>query len=277
MSAHQEPDHAAARERALAPLSGALAAPEEMVSPWPAVRRGIAAAAGLRALLLMCAMIGIGGLCRDVGYPLGAGVLSTLLIWAGPGQIVLFTSLASGMALPWIALAVSLSSIRFVPMVMSLLPLLRRPGMRLWHLLGLSHYIAVTAWVEGIRLLPHLPPRERVPFFLGFANTIMLAAALATALGYALVASMPPVLAGALLFSSPLYFTLALTAGATRWLEGLAFVLGFAGLPLATKFAPEGSELIVAGLGMGGLAYAIERARIWRVRCVEKRASEAQP
>lgn len=243
---------------------------------WSAFFGGIRAAAGLPSLMLMASMVGVGGLCRDIGFPLGAGVLSTLLIWAGPAQVVLFGSIAAGAALPAIAIAVSLSSIRFVPMCMSLLPLMRMPprpatatqsaraGTPTWLMMFLAHYVAVTAWVEGMRRLPDMPRHRRIPFYLGFSNTLIFSASVATGIGYYLIAQLPPPLAAGLLFTTPVYFTMALAAGARRLIDWLAFILGFASAPLVALFAPPGLDLLFGGVGMGTLAYLIHRLRARR-------------
>lgn len=230
-------------------------------SPWTHVRAGVRAALGLPSLMLMGAMIGIGGLCRDIGYPLGAGIASTVLIWAGPAQMVLFGSLAAGVALPAIAVAISLSSIRFLPMCMSILPVMRGRNTPSWLMLLLAHYVAVTAWVEGMRRLPLMPRAARIPFFLGFANTVVAAATLATGAGYYLIGQLPPAFAAGLLFTSPIYFTLALSAGARRLIDWLALMLGFASAPLAALLIPPGLDLLVTGVGMGSVAYLVHRFR----------------
>jgi predicted branched-subunit amino acid permease len=190
---------------------------------------------------------------------MGAGVLSTFLIWAGPAQVLLFGSIAAGVALPAIAVAISLSSVRFLPMCMSILPILRRPGMPTWQMLVLMHYVAVTAWVEGMRRLPAMPRAVRVPFFLGFANTVMVAAALATGAGYYLIAELPPPLAAALLFTTPVFFTVSLIAGARVVIDWLALILGFAAAPFIGRLVPAGLDLLVVGVGMGSAAYLIQR------------------
>lgn len=224
-------------------------------------------AAGLPSIMLMCSLVGVGGLCRDVGYPMGAGMISTLFIWAAPAQMVFFGSVASGAAMPLIALAVSLSSVRFIPMCMTLLPLLRRParegrrGTPTWLMLLLSHYIAVTAWVEGMRRLPEIEREARIPFFLGFANTIILAATFATGAGYYLIGQLPPPLAAALLFTSPVYFTLALINNARMLLDWLAVGLAFALMPLVVRLVPSGFDLMVNGIGVGTFAYGVHRLR----------------
>lgn len=247
--------------------------PDDHQSPWPHAWAGIRAAAGLPAFMLMCALVGVGGLCRDVGYPMGAGVLSTLTIWAGPGQMLLFGSIANGVSLLAIAAAISLSSIRFLPMCMSILPMMRReavpardgrpaiPGTPIWLMLVLSHYVAVTAWVEGMRRLPAMPRAARIPFFLGFANTVMVAAAIATGAGYYLIAQLPPALAAGLLFTSPIYFTVALVAASRQAIDWLALLLGFAIAPIAAHYAPPGLDLMFGGIGMGTLAYGIHRLK----------------
>lgn len=230
-------------------------------SPWPHVRAGIVAALGLPSFMLMCALVGVGGLCRDIGYPMGAGIASTLLIWAGPAQVVLFGSLAAGVSLPAIAIAISLSSIRFIPMCMSILPLMRRKNTPTWLMLILAHYVAVTAWVEGMRRLPLMPRAARIPFYLGFANTVLLAATIATGAGYYLIGQLPPALAAGLLFTSPIYFTVALAAGARQLIDWLALGLGFASAPLISLVVPAGFDLLVSGVGMGSLAYVVHRIR----------------
>src|ERR671916_2794650 len=90
--------------------------------------RGTRDALALPAWVVGCSMIGIGSLARDAGFPAGAAVISTLFIWASPAQAILFVSIAAGTSLPAIGLAICLSSIRFLPMTMSILPLVRRPG-----------------------------------------------------------------------------------------------------------------------------------------------------
>ena len=242
--------------------------PELPLSEWgPHVWRGIRDASGLPSIMLMASLVGVGGLCRDIGYPMGAGVLSTLLIWAGPAQMVLFGSIAAGVGLPAIAIAISLSSVRFLPMCVSILPLMRMPagegrrGTPTWLMIILSHYVAVTAWVEGMRRLPHMPREVRIPYYLGFANTVMVAATLATGAGYYLIGQLPPALAAGLLFMSPIYFTVALAAGARRDIDWLAIGLGFGSAPVIAAYAPPGFDLVIGGVGMGTLAYLIHRAR----------------
>jgi predicted branched-subunit amino acid permease len=228
---------------------------------WPCLKAGISRAAGLPSIVLMCSLIGVGGLTRDIGYPMLAGVLSTVLLWAGPAQVLLFGSIAAGASLPAVAVAVSLSSIRFLPMTVSILPLLRGPGIGTGKLLLAAHFIAVTSWTEGRRLLPPLSPEQRYPFFMGFGLMVMLAATVATGAGYYLIGALPAAFAAALLFTTPMFFTLSLVAGSRTAADWTALCLGFALSPLSTWIAGQDFDLLIVGLVGGTAAYALHRLR----------------
>src|ERR671921_2637230 len=122
--------------------------------------RGARDAFSLPAWVLGFSILGIGSLARDAGFPAGAAVLSTAVMWAGPAQAIFFASVAAGTSFPVIAFAVTLSSVRLLPMTVAVLPLLRRPGQSVATQFAAAHFIAVTMWVEGLRRLPPLPGPE---------------------------------------------------------------------------------------------------------------------
>src|SRR5208282_6327888 len=105
----------------VAPLDGDLPSNE----PWRWFFTGARTAFSGPAFYVALSLMGVGGLARAAGFPIGAAMLSTLLVWAGPGQLLFFGAVAAKMAPPAIALAVSLSSVRLLPMVLSVLPMLR--------------------------------------------------------------------------------------------------------------------------------------------------------
>src|SRR5262245_53750122 len=105
------------------------------------------------AYVLFGTYIGMGALAHDFGFSAGWMVLSTILIWAAPAQVILISTLGSS-ALIDTALAVSLSSVRFMPMVVALLPMLRDARTRTRHLLVPTHLTAISVRVEAVRLLP---------------------------------------------------------------------------------------------------------------------------
>ena len=43
-------------------------------------------------------LFGIGGLAHAAGYPVGAAAASTLLMWAGPAQVIFFAGATTKMA-----------------------------------------------------------------------------------------------------------------------------------------------------------------------------------
>src|SRR5689334_25083200 len=97
--------------------------------------RGLRAAwRSVFAYVLFGTYIGIGALAHDFGFSVGWMVLSTLLIWAAPAQVILVSTLGSASLIDT-ALAVTLSSVRFMPMVVALLPMLRDAETRPRHLL----------------------------------------------------------------------------------------------------------------------------------------------
>lgn len=221
--------------------------------------RGVRDGSGIPALVLMASLIGVGGLARDIGYPMWAGVLSTLLVWAGPAQVLLFGSIAAGASLTAVGLAVCLSSIRFLPMTVSIIPLLRAPGVGTLRLLLAAHMVAVTAWAEGNRRLPSMPRVERWPWFMGFALTVMAAATVATGIGYYLIGALQPALAAALLFTTPMFFTLSLSAGCRNPSDWVALGLGFVLAPVSTLLLGSDIDLLATGLIGGTAAYLMQR------------------
>lgn len=216
--------------------------------------RGMRHAVTVPALVLLASYLGYGALLQGVGFPPWAGALSTLLIWALPAQVILVGGLVSGVPLPALALAVGLSSIRFLPMTMSIAPYIRSHRGRLLVDLLCAHYVAMTMWLEGLRLLPPLPTEARVPFALGMGNFYIASAMLGTVLGYMLAAQVPPLLAAALLLMTPLSFTLMLVRNSRTPTDWLAFAAGFVLMPLTLGLG-GGLDLMIAGIGGGTLAY----------------------
>jgi len=217
-----------------------------------------AAVTSVQGLVLFASMIGFGGLCRDIGFPVGAAVLSSLLIWALPAQVLVVGGYAAGNAAPVIALAVALSSVRLFPMTAALMPYLRGPKIGIGKQLIAAHFIAVTAWIEGMRRLPGIPAEWRLPFFLGLGTTFVLGAALMTFIGFLLAGTLPRSLAIGLLFLTPISFLIQLTHNARDLVDRLA--LGF-GLIVAPFMAEVGGrlDLLWTGLIGGFAAWGVHR------------------
>jgi predicted branched-subunit amino acid permease len=204
-------------------------------------------------------LISVGGLARDSGAPLGAAVLSTLMIWAGPAQVVYFGALITHVPPLAIALAVSLSSVRFLPMCLALLPMLRGKKTGMLTLLWAAHFTAMTVWAESMRRILPLPREARLPFYFGFAYACIGATTFSTAIGYVLVGAVPPVLAAGLLFMTPIYFCATLVRNARLPLDFLALGSGFFLMPLFSYLCGPDADLLVLGLCGGSFAFAVQR------------------
>ncbi len=204
--------------------------------------------------------VGIGALAHGFGLSVWWLALSTVLVWAGPAQVVLISALGTGAAPIEVAIAVTLTGVRLLPMVVALLPVVRGPKTRLRDLLLPVHFTSVSMWVESFRFLPALPRDQRVAFCNGLSVGFMSAASAAGLLGFYLASELPPLLAGALLFITPMAFLVSTARNAKMMMDKLALVIG---LVLGTTLTVMHVELDLMWTGIGGgtLAYVIHRLR----------------
>jgi predicted branched-subunit amino acid permease len=165
--------------------------PDAFASPRAAWKGGAVEALGVPAAVLGAGYIGFGALAFDADFSLALALFSTMTIWALPGQIALIELRELGTAAPALVLAVMLTSARFLPMTVTLLPLLRHPAYRTWHYYLAGHFVAMTGWAVAVRRCPMLPLEQRLPYFLGFAIALWLACLAGTAAGYFASSSLP--------------------------------------------------------------------------------------
>lgn len=240
-----------------------MAGDAEASPPLTWLLRGARDAIATPALVLFGSYVGFGAMAHDFGWPLWIAAFSTLLIWAAPGQLVLAGALATGAGIGAASLAVSVSAVRLLPMVVSILPLLRTDRTPFALRLLAAHYVAVTAWIEGLRLTPRLPRPARMTYFLGLANALVVGSVLATAAGHALAGVLPTALSVALLGLTPIYFLLSLERGSESLGERLALGFGLAVAPAIGLLTPR-FDLLWTGLVGGTAAFVIERAVLRR-------------
>jgi hypothetical protein len=150
--------------------------------------------------------------------------------------------------------------VRLLPMVVALLPMLRTEGTRTRDLLLPAHFTAISMWVEALRLLPSLPREQRIAFCNGLSDGLALSAVLATAAGFYLAGSLPPLYAAALLFLTPLSFTVSLVRNSHLLVDRLAFIFGIVLGPLLAAMNVN-LDLLWSGVVGGTLAYLPYR---WR-------------
>jgi predicted branched-subunit amino acid permease len=214
------------------------------------------------ALVLFATYLGIGALAHDTRFSLGWVLASTLLIWAGPAQIILISTLGSGATVVQAAVAVTVSAIRLFPMVVSVLPMLRTPQTKRRHLVFATHFIAVTIWVECYRLLPKVPRERRITFVHGLGCGLLTVCMIATTLGYLLAANLPPLFAAAILMLTPLAFLLSTAQNCKQLSDILALVLGLALYPVVSLLH-TGVDILISGMSAGTIAYGVHW---WRER-----------
>lgn len=223
-------------------------------------RRGAVNAMALPVVVLMAAQVGFAALARDAGFTLVETLFLTCGVWALPSQVVFVGLIGSGASMPGVVVAVALSAVRFMPMVMAWVPIVRTPTTPRWLLLFMSWFVAVTAWVFAMAHLPHMERQARLPFFAGFAITLTVANTLIVAIAYSAIDTMPPLLAAALVFLTPIYFMTAMWAAARSRADYLAMASGLVLGPLFAWLAPA-ADLLLAGIVGGTLAYAVGRRR----------------
>jgi predicted branched-subunit amino acid permease len=207
-------------------------------------------------LVLFATYIGIGALAHDTHFSLGWALASTLLVWAGPAQIILISTLGSGATAVQAAIAVTVSAIRLFPMVVSVLPMIRPPRTKRRQLLLATHFIAVTLWVECFRLLPQVPRERRIVFTHGLGVGLVSVSLVATTIGYGLAANLPQLFAAAILLLTPLAFLLSTARNCRQLADVLALVLGLALFPLAAELH-TGVDILISGVSAGTIAYGV--------------------
>jgi len=212
------------------------------------------------ALVLVGSYLSIGALAHDLGFPLPWAVLTTLLIWAAPAQVILISALGAGSAPVEVALAVGLSSMRLLPMVVALLPIVKTPTSRTRDLTMLAHLTAISMWIEALRLLPKVPRAERIAFGNGLGLCFIAIAASATGIGYQLAQGLPKLVVAALLFISPMSFLMSAVRNTRVTADAVALVVGLVLAPVL-QWRGVGLDLMWTGIVGGVAAYAVARIR----------------
>ncbi len=223
---------------------------------------------GAPVLVLFAGMVGFGAMGRSHGFDAWMTGLTSLLMFALPGQVVMLEMFISGSSLLAIGFAVTLTSTRFVTMVVTLFPQLHRrdrnPLLYVW-----VHMLAMTAWAVSMREFPRMRPQHRLNYFIGLALPCWLISPLGTVLGYFVAGWVPTPVTLALVFFNPLFFLLTFT-DVKPWGNRLAIGLGCLLGPLFFLLDAD-SSLLLTGLVGGTVAYLIDR-RWLRPRPVEVQA-----
>ena len=156
--------------------------------------------------------------------------------------------------------AVMLSSARFLPMTVMLMPELRDESHRPWKYYAVAQLLSLSGWTMAVARFPDIPRAQRLAWLSGFALVLMAASALSTIAGYLGADRLPSLVRLALVFTVPMYYLLILTGAVRDRVAALGLACGaFAG-PLAYLVSPQWS-VPLGGLAGGTLAFALLRRR----------------
>lgn len=233
-------------------VSPAQTTGEEMDSRSVA-RLAVRQAVGPPSVIVMTSMMGFGSLAADGGITLLTALSASALVWGLPGQVAMAELWASGAGLIAVVLAASLANARFMPMAMSLFPLMRGATRHRASFYLLAQLLSVNTWAACQQAFPAIPPPLRVVYYTAFATTILVAGQIGTGLGYFAVAALPKPVTLGLIFLNPCYFALLFAGTRTRPYIAALLMGAFFG-PMIYAITPEWS-LLLTGFAAGSAAF----------------------
>jgi len=224
-----------------------------------AFRTGVRESFGVPGGVLAASYIGFGALAFSSGIPVWIVIVSTVTIWALPGQLVMVDMWQLGAPTIAIVLAVMLTNARFLPMTVTLMPTLRHRDHRTWVYYLAAQCIAMSSWVIGMRRAPEMPARERIAYLCGLAAGFIAIGVCAGTVGYYIAESIPQVLQIGMVFLAPTYFFVFLIVEVRTRLVAISLACGGIAGPLLYLVTPQWSVLLAGFIG-GTLAFALHRA-----------------
>jgi predicted branched-subunit amino acid permease len=205
--------------------------------------------------VLLAGMIGFGAMGHGIGLSMLQTSAVSLLMYALPGQIVFIEMMSMGAASSVVAIAVALTSTRFLTMVLTLYPQIPKLKKEPSRLLSV-HLVAMSSWAYCMRDFPKMKPEVRYGYFLGIGLVCWLLAVPGTVIGYIVSEYVPIWIAIPLVFLNPLFFLLSFVDVVSS-LNRLAIIFGGIAGAVFYNIYPE-NALLISGLGFGTLAYIID-------------------
>ena len=222
------------------------------------IARGVIDATGMPALVLFASMVGYGSMAREAGLTLWTAIASTGLTWGLPGQIAMVELYALGAPVLAIVAASSAANARFLPMVLSVMPLFNEALPRKRWRYVVAQFMSLNPWAAIMRRGPGMTPADRPPYYAGFAGVCITAALLGTGAGFILAGAMSRNVTLTLVFLNPVFFTLVF-ADARGRAAIMAVLAGVVAGPLFHLLSPDWG-LLLTGAVAGTGAYLADRA-----------------
>ncbi|MCP4331524.1 MAG: AzlC family ABC transporter permease [Gammaproteobacteria bacterium] len=229
------------------------------------MRKALLDALSLPAFILLFTMMGFGSLARGAGFGAEMAALASVFIWGLPGQLAMVELTATGQGFLAIVFACSLANARFLPMVVSFVPAMSRSRASLPGMLLDAQLLSINSWAVCLREFPGIEPAYRHRYYVSFASSILLAAVAGTLLGYHGAVLLPATVVLGLIFVSPLFFALVMSAVPGR-AERFSMLLGCATIPLTHYLLPS-IDLLITGFIGGSLGFAL--GKFWKPRDVD--------
>lgn len=217
---------------------------------------GMRDAAGAPAIVLFAGMVGFGAMGKTNGFDVWFTSLTSIFMFALPGQVVLLEMAITGSSVLAIALAVTLTSTRFITMTVTLFPQFHQRD-RNRSLYASVHLLAMTAWAISMREFHAIETKHRLSYFVGLGLLCWIISVPGTILGFYLAGLVPPAVTLGLVFINPLFFLLTFTE-VKPWINRIAILLGCICGPIFFVLDRD-TSLLTAGLVAGTLAYLIDR------------------
>lgn len=213
----------------------------------------------LPAFILFFTMMGFGSFARSAGFEIEMAVAASMLIWGLPGQLAMVDLSAGGQPVMAIIFACSLANARFLPMVVSFLPLISNRDTKFSRLIFDAQMLSINSWAMCLRSFPEIDEHYRYRYYIVFAGIILSAALIGTIVGHAGSLILPHALVLGLIFASPLFFALVLSA-VPSFSHRLAMIAGCVMMPLLHEWLPS-FDLLLTGLTGGSIAFLIGRRK----------------
>lgn len=245
------------------PVDGGI--PTQLKPSEPAIASRLAAAwKGARdtpfvpAAILFGTFVAFGALTNEGGLTWLDTVFMSVFIFALPAQVVLVDQMVRGASILTAALAVTTTAVRLLPMCVALLPMIRDKRVPKWMEFFVAIFIAVTMWVEAMRRVPDVERPLRAAYVLGITAWLVVFSTFGGLLGFFLAARVPPIVAAALLFMTPIYFLLSMVSNVHSAAAIMPVALGLVLGPWFHVIAPE-LDLFLTGLIGGTASFVLSR------------------
>ena len=208
------------------------------------------------AIALGESFIAIGALLKNIGFNIQQSILSTVLTYALPGQLVMAESFFIGASLVNIFLAVWLVNARLYPMTVSLMPLLKEESQPRWKYYLSCHFLAVSSWLIMKDRIQTVDQKNRIDFWIGIGVGTWSTAIIATIIGYLLSDYLSKDMVIGLAIVNPVYFACMMVGAMKSKSISVAVILGaILGQTLFLAY-PEWSVLI-GGTAAGTIAFVV--------------------